>query len=127
MIISDSKSAIQRIALPPITDTATHQTRDLARRLANRRQIVAIKWIPGHVAISGDVRVDFLAGDAHCSIASVNVATDHRVVVRYLKWFLQDTFDRRMGRRKQVLRLSRQEPTAVADYNETCVLQGVSF
>lgn len=43
MILSDSKSAIQRIALPPLTDTATHRARDLASHLVNRGQKVMIQ------------------------------------------------------------------------------------
>lgn len=43
VVLTDSPSAIRRIAMPPLTDTSTANVADLANQLTERNQLVVLQ------------------------------------------------------------------------------------
>lgn len=85
VILTDSRSAVQKLARVRFDDNETLEIRNMVYRLTELGHTVSIQWVPSHSGIPGNERADALAELGHESQPTVLTMLDPRLPYKQAK------------------------------------------
>lgn len=89
VILTDSKSALQRLGNVKFSDPLTNSARNAIGDLKMKGTTICFQWVPGHVGVKGNEKADSLAAAAHQETPSVPSPTDPHKIVQDVRSYVR--------------------------------------